>query len=157
MKKIYDLLFEGEYVDYKAMKLGKGFKAVEGENYYIFAGGTKPFHAGHDQMIMHAINDASQDPNGRVLLYIGLGDRGPINGDQMYKIWQDIIEPYYESISPNIYIEYAGGPVGKVLSLLRTADNIAAQGVRPKNMFYVYSSADDTQGYYLLPKFLFPF
>ena len=153
MKKIYDLLYEGEYVDYKAMRQGLGFKAIPNENYYIFAGGTKPFHAGHDQMIMHAINDAKQDPNGRVLLYIGLGDRGPIIGDKMYKVWQEIIEPYYTSISPRINIEYAGGPVGKVLALLKSANEIALAGTRPNNMFYIYSDPEDTQEYYLLPKF----
>ena len=153
MKKIYDLLFEGDYVDFKAMRQGLGFKASPGENYYIFAGGTKPFHAGHDQMIMHAINDAKQDPNGRVLLYIGLGDRGPIKGELMHQVWETIIEPYYASISPNINVEYAGGPVGKVLALLKTANQVAIGGSRPNNMFYIYSDPEDTQEYYLLPKF----
>ena len=153
MKKIYDLLYEGEYVDYKAMRQGLGFKAVPGQNYYIFAGGTKPFHAGHDQMIMHAINDAKQDPKGRVILYIGLGDRGPIRGELMHQVWENVIEPYYNSISPNIVIEYADGPVGKVLSLLKIANEIAIDGVRPENMFYIYSDPEDTKDYYLLPKF----
>ena len=74
---IYEMIYgslnemaRGTYVGYR----DEGFKVSPGENYYIFAGGTKPFHAGHDQMIMHAINDAAQDPNGRVLLFIGLGD-----------------------------------------------------------------------------------
>lgn len=153
MKKIYDLLYEGEYVDYQGMRQGLGFKPIPGENYYIFAGGTKPFHAGHDQMIMHAINDAKNDPNGRVLLYIGLGDRGPIRGELMHQVWESIIEPYYVSISPNVVIEYAGGPVGKVLAILKSANEIAKVGTRPNNMFYIYSDPQDTQDYYLLPKF----
>ena len=131
----------------------EGFQVVPGENYYIFAGGTKPFHAGHDQMIMHAINDAVQDPNGRVLLFIGLGDRGVLKGEAMQAVWSAYIEDYYESISPNIHIEYGGGPVGKVLSLLKDANTIALSGQRPGNMFYIYSDPEDTQQYYLLPTY----
>ena len=131
----------------------EGFKPVPGENYYIFAGGTKPYHAGHDQMIMHAINDAAKDPNGRVLLFIGLGDRGVLKGANMAAVWKEIIEDYYESISPNIHIEYGGGPVGKVLGLLSYANQIAAQGNYPENRFYIYSDPEDTEQYYLLPKF----
>ena len=131
----------------------QGFQVVPGENYYIFAGGTKPFHAGHDQMIMHAINDAAKDPNGRVLLFIGLGDRGVLKGVAMQAVWTSYIEDYYESISPNIHIEYGGGPVGKVLALLKDANEIAKSGTRPNNMFYIYSDPEDTQQYYLLPTF----
>ena len=131
----------------------EGFQVVPGENYYIFAGGTKPFHAGHDQMIMHAINDAALDPNGRVLLFIGLGDRGPLKGESMQVVWTNYIEDHYERISPNIHIEYGGGPVGKVLWLLKEANTIALSGMRPDNMFYIYSDPEDTQQYYLLPTY----
>ena len=131
----------------------QGFQVVPGENYYIFAGGTKPFHAGHDQMIMHAINDAAQDPKGRVLLFIGLGDRDALKGESMQTVWSTYIEDYYESISPNIHIEYGGGPVGKVLALLKDANTIALSGMRPDNMFYIYSDPEDTQQYYLLPTY----
>ncbi len=131
----------------------QGFQVVPGENYYIFAGGTKPFHAGHDQMIMHAINDAAQDPNGRVLLFIGLGDRGALKGEAMQAVWTAYIEDYYESVSPNIHIEYGGGPVGKVLALLKDANALALSGTRPDNMFYIYSDPEDTQQYYLLPTY----
>jgi len=153
---IYEALYgnlnemaRGVYVGYR----DEGFQVVPGENYYIFAGGTKPFHAGHDQMIMHAINDAAQDPNGRVLLFIGLGDRGALKGESMQQVWSTYIEDYYESVSPNIHIEYGGGPVGKVLALLKEANELAHTGVRPDNMFYIYADPEDTQGYYLLPKF----
>ena len=131
----------------------EGVQVVPGENYYIFAGGTKPFHAGHDQMIMHAINDAEQDPKGRVLLFIGLGDRGPLKGESMQVVWTNYIEDHYERISPNIHIEYGGGPVGKVLSLLKDANTMALSGMRPDNMFYIYSDPEDTQQYYLLPTY----
>jgi hypothetical protein len=139
----------GTYVGHR----DQGFQVVPGENYYIFAGGTKPFHAGHDQMIMHAINDSLQDPNGRVLLFIGLGDRDILRGEDMQTVWSAYIEDYYESMSPNIYIEYGGGPIGKVLTLLKQANDLALAGLRSENMFYIYSDPEDTQDYYLLPKY----
>jgi hypothetical protein len=153
---IYEMMYgslnemaRGVHVGYR----DEGFQVTPGENYYIFAGGTKPFHAGHDQMIMHAINDAAQDPNSKVILFIGLGDRGALKGEAMQQVWTAYIEDHYESISPNIRIEYGGGPVGKVLALLKEANALAQTGVRPDNMFYVYADPEDTQGYYLLPKF----
>lgn len=157
MKSIFRLMYGEENLsEARGVTVGyrdEGFRPRPGENYYIFAGGTKPYHAGHDQMIMHAINDAAQDPNGRVLLFIGLGDRGVLKGANMAVVWKSIIEDYYESISPDVHIEYGGGPVGKVLSLLNYANQIAAQGDYPENRFYIYSDPEDTEQYYLLPKF----
>ena len=158
MKKIYDIMYGNISEMARGVEVGfadkdKGFQVSPGENYYIFAGGTKPFHAGHDQMINHAITDASKDPNGRVLLFIGLGDRGILKGSDMFNVWKYFIEDYYESISPNIHIEYGGGPVGKVLALLKQANDAAAYGERPDNMFYIYSDPEDTQKYYLMQKF----
>ncbi len=133
--------------------LSEDFEAVPGVNYHIFAGATKPFHAGHDQMIMKVLNAARQDPNGQALIFIGLGNRPPVRGQDMGEIWQQVIEPHYRSIDPSFYLEYGGGPVGKVLTVLGQANELAKQGYPVRNKFYIYSDPEDTQDYYLMAKY----
>lgn len=138
--KIYDLLYEN-------------FQPTPGVNYHIFAGATKPFHAGHDQMIMKVLEAADRDPLGQALIFIGLGNRPPVRGEDMGRIWQEIIEPYYRTIDPGFHLEYGGGPVGKVLQLLGQANQHARQGFPVQNKFFIYSDPKDTQDYYLTPKY----
>jgi len=138
--KIYDLLYEN-------------FQPMPGVNYHIFAGATKPFHAGHDQMIMKVLEAAAQDPQGQALIFIGLGNRPPVRGEDMGRIWQEVIEPYYRTINPDFHLEYGGGPVGKVLMLLSSANQLARQGMPVNNKFYIYSDPEDTQDYYLMAKY----
>lgn len=68
-------------------------------SYYVFAGGTKPFHAGHDMLLNKIIQDAKSDPQDSVAcFFIGLGNRKggddqiEIRGEQVKRVWQEAVE-----------------------------------------------------------------
>jgi len=135
------------------------FVSSPNENYYIFAGGTKPYHAGHDQLIESIIEDASKDPsgNGKVVIFVGLGSRPPVMSNQVLHVWQTHIEPYLtkkaESLGVPIHIEYGGGPIGKVLAMLKDGSEKCLLTGEPENKFFIYSDPEDTTKNYLEPKF----
>jgi len=135
------------------------FVSSPGENYYIFAGGTKPYHAGHNQLIEGIIEDAAKDPDGlgRAIIFVGLGSRPPVMSDQVLEVWQKYIEPYLrqkaESLGVPIHIEYGGGPIGKVLYMLKQASDSCEIGETVSNKFFIYSDPEDTEKNYLTRKF----
>jgi len=135
------------------------FIASPNENYYIFAGGTKPYHSGHNQLIESIIEDAAKDPNGNgtALIFVGLGSRPPIMSDQVLEVWQKYIEPYLQqkasALGVPLHIEYGGGPIGKVLYMLKQANDACATGQLMSNKFFIYSDPEDTKLNYLTRKF----
>ena len=102
--KIYNLLFEtvmsneSDYSNPEASFVSPDNKSnilKDNTSYYVFAGGTKPFHAGHDMLLNKIIQDAKSDPGNSVAcFFIGLGNRkgGPeqieIRGAQVKRIWK---------------------------------------------------------------------
>jgi hypothetical protein len=135
------------------------FISTPGENYYIFAGGTKPYHAGHNQLIESIIEDAAKDPsgNGKAVIFVGLGSRPPVMSKQVLHVWQTYIEPYLSvkasSLGVPLHIEYGGGPIGKVLALLKEAGEKCSLTGNVDNQFFIYSDPEDTEHNYLTPKF----
>tara|TARA_R110002153_G_scaffold119238_4_gene264258 strand:+ start:4806 stop:5516 length:711 start_codon:yes stop_codon:yes gene_type:complete len=130
------------------------FEPIDGENYYIFAGSTKPYHKGHHEMIMAAINDAAKDPIGKVLLFIGTKDRGDLRGEVMQELWSSLIAEHYYNICENIHIEYGGwGPVGKVLHMLKTLNARVKDSNECKSKVFIYADPKDCVEYYLTPTF----
>jgi hypothetical protein len=155
MRKKYSLLnLIEEGVDSNVLTM----PVVKNTHYYLFAGGTKPYHAGHDAMIKSVIDDAkaSPHPNKVVGLFIGLGGRGKeeemiISGDQVKQLWNTIIEPHlieYAGAIP-LHIEYGGGPVGKVLGVLKAANENPQAGIK----VFVYSDPKDTKDNYMTKRF----
>jgi hypothetical protein len=156
MRKKYSLiglLEEGIESNIVTLKIEKN------THYYLFAGGTKPYHAGHDAMIKSVIDDAKESthPHKVVALFIGLGGRGggadeiDITGDQVKKLWTSVIEPHLVKYAGNIplHIEYGGGPVGKVLGVVKEANANQGSGVK----VFVYSDPTDTEDNYMKRKF----
>jgi len=133
---------------------------VKNTHYYLFAGGTKPYHAGHDAMIKSVIDDAkaSPYPNKVVGLFIGLGGRGNnepdemnVSGEQVKQLWTKIIEPHLEEYAGEIplHVEYGGGPVGKVIGILKAANQKPRDGIK----VFVYSDPGDTESNYMTRRF----
>ena len=155
MRKKYsllDLIEEGVESNVLTMPV------VKNTHYYLFAGGTKPYHAGHDAMIKSVIDDAkaSNYPNKVVGLFIGLGGRGKdeemeISGDQVKQLWQTMIEPHLEEYAEGIplHVEYGGGPVGKVLGVLKAANDNPQAGIK----VFIYSDPKDTKDNYMTKRF----
>ena len=73
-------------------------------------GAMKPFHAGHNHLIQRALVECD-----KVMVFTSLKDRGVIKGENMYKVWQELIVP----LLPN-HIEVIGvkSPVGSVYDFL---------------------------------------
>ena len=143
----------------KALLENSEFVSLPGENYYIFAGGTKPYHAGHNQLIEGIIEDAAKDPTGagKAVIFVGLGSRPPVMSDQVLQVWQKYIEPYLqqkaESLGVPLHIEYGGGPIGKGLYMLKQASDACERGEGVSNKFFIYSDPEDTEANYLTRKF----
>ena len=140
------------------MKTIEMFNPVEDVNYYIFAGSTKPYHKGHHEMIMAAINDAAKDPDGEVLLFIGAKGRGKLSGEIMEEIWDNIISRHYfdlcDELNVPIHIDFGGwGPVGKVLHILKTISERDVGEKYCKNKVFIYADKDDCLEYYLNRKY----
>ena len=132
---------------------------IDNANYYIFAGGTKPFHNGHYKLMEGIINSANNDKSGKkpiVIFYIGLGSRGgtadevAINADDVYEIWKKIVEPHLQTLANDnvdVYVEYGGGPVQKVLYLKGKLN----RGEIKNSKIIVYSDDNDVVENYLTP------
>lgn len=128
-------------------------------HYYVFAGGTKPYHAGHDMLVDRILSDAKADPNPKkaVCLFVGLGDRQEgddqilVTGEQVQNVWTQIVEPKIQQQSAEIpvYIEYGGGPVGKVMAMMKVAN----EGNAPGFKLFLYSDSDDVKEYYRTRKY----
>jgi len=123
-------------------------------HYYVFAGGTKPYHAGHDMLVDRIISDAiaNPHPNKVICLFVGLGDRKEgddqilVTGDQVKSVWERIVSPKIERASGDIpvHIEYGGGPVGKVMAMMKVANEGNAAGFK----MFLYSDEEDVKKYY---------
>ena len=128
-------------------------------SYYVFAGGTKPFHAGHDMLLSKIIQDAKSDPKNSVAcFFIGLGNRrgGPeqieIRGDQVKRIWKEVVEKRLEELSGSgltVYVEYGGGPVIKARSIIQAINSGTITGSK----ITIYGDPDDSRGNYLTPTY----
>lgn len=131
----------------------------ENTHYYVFAGGTKPYHAGHDMLVDRIIADAiaNPHPNKAICLFIGLSSRQEgddqilVTGDQVQSIWSNIVEPKIQNLSADIpvYIEYGGGPVGKVMSMMKFAN----EGNAPGFKIFLYTDEEDVKKYYKTRKY----
>jgi hypothetical protein len=123
-------------------------------HYYVFAGGTKPYHAGHDMLVNRIVQDAlaNPHPNKAICLFIGLSSRQEgedqllVTGDQVQSVWTNIVEPRINQISGDVpvYIEYGGGPVGKVLAMMKSANEATATGFK----MFLYTDEEDVKKYY---------
>jgi len=128
-------------------------------HYYVFAGGTKPYHAGHDMLVNRIVQDAMSNPhpNKAICLFIGLSSRQEgddqilVTGDQVQSVWTNIVEPRINQISGDIpvYIEYGGGPVGKVLAMMKSAN----EGNAPGFKIFLYTDEEDVKNYYRTRKY----
>ena len=110
--KIYNFLFEHVNSTESGFKNPEdSFVSVDNPNnilsdntsYYVFAGGTKPFHAGHDMLLNRIIQDAKSDAQNSVAcFFIGLGNRKggddqiEVRGAQVKRIWQEGVEKRLE-------------------------------------------------------------
>ena len=134
---------------------------ISNANYYIFAGGTKPFHAGHYMLMSNIINNANNDMSGKkpiVIFYIGLGSRGgtedqvEIKANDVYDIWKQVVEPQLQTLANDnvdVYVEYGGGPVQKVIQLKRSLNT----GEINQSKIIVYSDDEDVEANYYTPQF----
>lgn len=128
-------------------------------HYYVFAGGTKPYHAGHDMLVDRIIKDAIASPHAdkAICLFIGLSSRQEgedqllVTGDQVQSVWSNIVEPKIQNASGDIpvYIEYGGGPVGKVMGMM----NVANSGNAPGFKMFLYTDEEDVKKYYKTRKY----
>ena len=166
--KIYDLLFETVFSrtsDYSNPE--QSFVSPENKenildnntSYYVFAGGTKPFHAGHDMLLNKIIQDAKSDPQNSVAcFFIGLGNRKggddqiEIRGEQVKRIWQEVVEERLEELSGgdlNVYVEYGGGPVIKARQIIQAINRGDIVGSK----VVLYGDPTDSRGNYLTPTY----
>ena len=167
-KAVYGKLKESVFSNESGYKNSdESFVALDNPNnilkdnttYYIFAGGTKPFHAGHDMLLTKIINDAKSDPQNAVAcFFIGMGNRKggadqiEITGDQVKKIWQHAVEKRLASLSAgkiNVYVEYGGGPVIKVRQIIQAINHGTIKGSR----VVLYGDPEDSQKNYLSPTY----
>lgn len=127
--------------------------------YYVFAGGTKPFHAGHDMLLNKIIQDAKSDPQDSVAcFFIGLGNRKggddqiEIRGEQVKRVWQEAVEERLKELSGNdiqVYVEYGGGPVIKARQIIQAINKGDITGSR----VIIYGDPTDSKQNYLTPTY----
>jgi len=102
---------------------------------------AKPYHTGH-----HALVQAAAAENDQVILFVSTSDRTrkgefPILGENMKRVWMDLIEP---ALPGNVSPEYGGSPVAKVYGLLENAnEEFQTLGQHP-NTYVIYSDPTDT-------------
>ena len=128
-------------------------------SYYIFAGGTKPFHAGHDMLLNKIIQDAKSDPQESVAcFFIGLGNRKggddqiEVRGEQVKRIWQEAVEGRLAELSGDeiqVYVEYGGGPVIKARQIIQAINRGDIVGSK----VILYGDPTDSQENYLTPTY----
>lgn len=166
--KIYNLMFEAVmsnesgYTNPEASFVSQDNPnniLKDNTSYYVFAGGTKPFHAGHDMLLSKIINDAKLDRQEAVAcFFIGLGNRKggddqiEIRGDQVKKIWQSAVEARLEELSGGdleVYVEYGGGPVIKARQIIQAINSGDIVGSR----VILYGDPEDSQENYLTPTY----
>ena len=166
--KIYNMLFESvKSVESGYKNPEESFVSFENKenilkdntNYYVFAGGTKPFHAGHDMLLSKIINDAKSDmQNSVACFFIGLGNRKggndqiEIRGDQVKKIWKLAVEDRLAGLSDGdlqVYVEYGGGPVIKARQIIQAIN----RGDIKNSKVILYGDPEDSRQNYLTPTY----
>jgi len=166
--KIYNFLFEHVNSTESGFKNPEdSFVSVDNPNnilsdntsYYVFAGGTKPFHAGHDMLLNRIIQDAKSDAQNSVAcFFIGLGNRKggddqiEVRGEQVKRIWQEGVEKRLEELAGNdikVYVEYGGGPVIKARQIIQSINRGEIVGSK----VILYGDPTDSRGNYLEPTY----
>ena len=166
MKSIYDMMYGKNTLNEAVNSAEVGYKNPEdtlveltdNTHYYIFAGGTKPFHAGHNMLLTKIVNDAKNDntPNSKsvVCFFVGLGNRKgsdaeiEIRGDQVKKIWEEVVIKRLIELAGDdleVIVEYGGGPIIKARQIIQAINS----GEINQSKAFVYSDPEDTNKNYI--------
>ena len=160
MKSIYDMMYGKNALNEAVNSAEVGYNNPEdtlvelsdNTHYYIFAGGTKPFHAGHNMLLTKIVNDAKNDntPNSKsvVCFFVGLGNRKgsdaeiEVRGSQVKKIWEEVVIKRLIELAEDdleVIVEYGGGPIIKARQIIQAINS----GEIKQSKAYVYSDPAD--------------
>jgi len=166
MKSIYRMIYGKHLLNESVRSAEVGYKNPEetlvkltdNTHYYIFAGGTKPFHAGHNMLLTKIINDAKNDktPDSKsvVCFFVGLGNRKgsdaeiEIKGTQVKKIWEEVVIKRLIELAGDeleVIVEYGGGPIIKAREIIQAINS----GAINQSKAFVYSDPEDTNKNYI--------
>jgi cytidyltransferase-like protein len=105
----------------------------------LLAGNFSPLHSGHFKLLEMAAENSDE-----VRVFVSLDGRGKksqgaLGGQQMAKIWEEIIEPF---LMPNVFITYcqSESPIRKLYSFIGNSP--------AENQYEIYSDVDDAKRNY---------